>query len=262
MESSADFGPSVHTICEARGGSSVSRIPMSFPARRERGGRRGKRKTHLGLALHRGRAREDILHLDVRHVDRGECDCCPARLSSETRRATTRLMLDGFIIRFPEHAKRVAPKSEAFCPSCMGGMTQRLTVREISRRAAKISEKALSRSALFVGLSVFDDSTSRPDNQDDEPVMRRRGLPCAFGSTQHPARASSEPLAPTPTTPRTRYDVRPRRAASAVTVKHANKSAFFGSRRGALEAAPARARKAKAIAARADAAVWSPCPAS
>ena len=48
------------------------------------------------------------------------------------------------------------------------------------------------------------------------------------------------------------------RAASAVTVKHANKSksAFFRSRRGALEAAPARARKAKAIAARADAAVW------
>ena len=46
------------------------------------------------------------------------------------------------------------------------------------------------------------------------------------------------------------------RAASAVTVKHANKSAFFGSRRGALEAAPARARKAKAVAARADAAVW------
>ena len=182
MDSSADFGPSVHTICEAREGSSVSRIPMSFPPRRERGGRRGKRKTHLGLALHRGRAREDILHLDVRHVDRGECDCCPARLSSETRRATTRLMLDGFI-RFPEHAKRVAPEKRGILPKLYGRMTQRLTVREISPRAAKISK-----SALFEDSSIRD-STFRPDNQDD--VMRRRGLPGAFGSTQHPARASS-----------------------------------------------------------------------
>ena len=46
------------------------------------------------------------------------------------------------------------------------------------------------------------------------------------------------------------------RAASAASVTHANKSAFFGSRRAALKAAPARARKAKAVAARADAAVW------
>ena len=48
------------------------------------------------------------------------------------------------------------------------------------------------------------------------------------------------------------------RAASAVTAKHANKSAFFGSsRRGPLKAAPAKAKaKAKAVAARADGAVW------
>ena len=45
-------------------------------------------------------------------------------------------------------------------------------------------------------------------------------------------------------------------AASSVTAKLANKPAFFGSRRGALKAAPARARKAKAVAARADGAVW------
>ena len=51
------------------------------------------------------------------------------------------------------------------------------------------------------------------------------------------------------------------RAASAVTVKHANKSQPLSDLAAALEAAPARARKAKAIA-RADAAVGSPCPAS
>ena len=46
------------------------------------------------------------------------------------------------------------------------------------------------------------------------------------------------------------------RAASGDREACEDRSAFFGSRRGALEAAPARARKAKAIAARADAAVW------
>ena len=183
MDSSADLGPSVHTICEARGGSSVSRIPMSFPARLERGGRRGKRVTHLGLALYRGRAREDILHLDVRHVDRGECDCCPARLSSETDEATTRLTVDSSYFRAASQNARNASGAQK-----AGGHGQNDSRIDGSgkylSRPAKISV-CHGRKALQIARSALSDPTIKMG------FSRRRGLPRASGSTHHPARASS-----------------------------------------------------------------------
>ena len=41
MDSSAELGPSVHTICEAREDSSVSRVPKAFHARAKATGAEG-----------------------------------------------------------------------------------------------------------------------------------------------------------------------------------------------------------------------------
>ena len=87
--------------------------------------------------------------------------------------------------------------------------------------------------------------------------MRRRGFR-ARSARHHPARASStSPLAPTPTTPRTRYDVRPRprRLRGDRRSTRTNPIRFLRiSPRGARGCARARARPRRSP--RADAAVW------
>ena len=76
MESPALFGPSVHTICAGQRDAIISETREESSGRIA--GRRGGRGAHLGLALHRGCPREDIVHLDVRHGDSKQATegCC------------------------------------------------------------------------------------------------------------------------------------------------------------------------------------------
>ena len=84
MESSALFGPSVHTICAGQ------RMPISETREIERAdrGSSGRKGAHLGLALHRGCPREDIVHPDVRHGDPKQATEGAARPGSRYARGT------------------------------------------------------------------------------------------------------------------------------------------------------------------------------